>query len=86
MEDFFSGLAFHPHVSGENGHRKRTPEWGKTPASRLRVDGRKRSFLNTIHGVLILCVFSRSRRPEQTADWNKRRVHKTNFELNARGV
>ena len=25
MEDFFSGLAFHPHVSGENGHRKRTP-------------------------------------------------------------
>ena len=48
----FSGLAVHPHVSGENGHRKRTPEWGflKTPASRLRVDGRKRSFSNTIHG------------------------------------
>ena len=52
---FFSGLAFQPHVSGENGHRKRTPGLGvlKTPASRLRVDGRKRSFSNTIHGVLI---------------------------------
>ena len=31
-------------------------------------------------------LFSRNRRPEQTADWNKRPVHKTKFELNTRGV
>ena len=50
MGIFFSGLAYRPHLSGENGHRKRTfqkrsPEWRflKTRACRLLVDGRKRS-------------------------------------------
>ena len=36
---FFCSLRPRPHVFGENGHRKRI--FSKTPASRLRVDGRK---------------------------------------------
>ena len=52
---FSSSLAYRPHVSGENGHRKRiffqkrSPRWRflQTMASRLRVDGRKRRFSTT---------------------------------------
>ena len=46
----FPSLAYHQHVSGENGHQKPSPKWRflKTPASRLRVDGRKRRFSNTM--------------------------------------
>ena len=59
---FFSGLAHRPHLSGENGHRKRIfsknalqPEWKllKTPAFCLRVDGRKRRFSNTMMSYII---------------------------------
>lgn len=43
-EIFSSSLAYRPHVSSENGHRKRSPEWRflETPAFRFRVDRRKR--------------------------------------------
>ena len=45
-EIFFSSLAYRPHVSSENGHRKRSTEWRflKTPAYRFRLDGQKRRF------------------------------------------
>ena len=48
-------MAYRPHAFGENGHRKRifskrSPEWRflKTLATRLRVDGRKRGFSDTM--------------------------------------
>ena len=49
--EYFSSVwpTWRPHVSRENGHRKRiffSPEWRflKTPASHLRVDGLKQRF------------------------------------------
>ena len=60
--NFFSGSAYHPaRVSGENGHRKRifsktlsrVEIFELTPAFRLRVDGRKRRFSNTIISYII---------------------------------
>ena len=47
---FFSGLAHRQHVSGETHLFKRSPErrFLKTPAFRLRVDGHKQRFSNTM--------------------------------------
>ena len=41
--DLFSGLAYHPHLSGKKGHDHRKREWRffKTRDSRLNVDGQK---------------------------------------------
>ena len=57
---FLSSLAHHPHVTGENGHRKRTltktlsrVEFFKMPASSLRVDKRKGEFSNTMMSSII---------------------------------
>ena len=45
-EIFSSSLAYRPHVSSENGHQKRSPEWRflETPAYRFCVDRQKRRF------------------------------------------
>ena len=60
--DIPPGLAHRPHISGENGHWKRIFSKTlsrveifavKTPAFRLRVDGRKRRFLNTMMSYII---------------------------------
>ena len=60
-EIFSSGLAYRPHAFGETvtknaSFQKRSPEWRflKTLATRLRVDGWKRGFSNTMMLYILL--------------------------------
>ena len=60
-EIFSFGLAYCPHVSGENDHRKRSPEWKflKTLASCLHADGRKRRFSNSMMSYIVYSYFEK---------------------------
>ena len=65
MEIFISSLAYHPHVSSENSHRKHIFSktlsrvgFLKTLASRLRVDRQKWRFSNMLMSYIIFILLA----------------------------